>query len=118
MRNFCMCLFNTDKPSEEQLKKTGKNQYFSFYRQAGSSSEELYFSPIDIMNIECDVQDETGRIVHRKVEPAILKYNEIMGIGPSGFTVHEIGQNIKSFQLMASNKDGLEYYLITVTQNK
>lgn len=116
MRKFCFCLFNTDKPTSQALSRTGDEQYFSFYRQAGDASQDLYFSPIDIMSIECDVV-EGNQKSHKKIEPIILNYNQIVKLGPSGFSVHKIGQNVSSFKLMASNKEGLEYYLITVTRD-
>ena len=118
MRKFSMCLFNTDAPSQEQLQRKGENQYFSFYRGAGNKGDSLHFNPIDIMSIKCDLQKEDGTIRKNQIiKPVIYEADDIIGLGPSGFSVHKIGQNVSSFKLMASNKEGLEYYLITVTRD-
>ena len=118
MRKFSMCLFNTDAPSQEQLQRKGENQYFSFYRGAGNKGDSLHFNPIDIMSIKCDLQKEDGSISKNQIiKPVIYEADDIIGLGPSGFSVHKIGQNVSNFTLMASNKEGLEYYLITVTRD-
>ena len=114
MRKFCMCLFNTKEPTQEQLQATGEKQYFSFYRGAGKQSDYLHFNPIDIMSIKCDVQNKDGSVSKDQIiKPTIYDPDQIVGLGPSGFSVHRIGRRVESFDLMMSNKDGLEYYLIT-----
>ena len=114
MRKFCMCLFNTGIPSEEQLQATGDDQYFSFNRRAGKQSASLHFNPIDIMSIKCDVQNKDGSVSKDQIiKPTIYDPDQIVGLGPSGFSVHRIGRRVESFDLMMSNKEGLEYYLIT-----
>ena len=114
MRKFCMCLFNTKEPTQEQLQATGEKQYFSFYRGAGKQSDDLHFNPIDIMSIKCDLQNDDGSVSkNQTIKPTIYEPDQIVGLGPSGFSVHRIGRRVESFDLMMSNKDGLEYYLIT-----
>ena len=113
VRKFSMCLFNTDKPTKEQLQKTGDDQYFSFYRSSGNQTGAgLGFTPIDIMNIECDYEQKDGTIKHDIIQPVIYEKTTGVNIYPSGFTVHYVGKNIKSFHLIMNPK--LEYYLITV----
>ena len=116
LRRFYLCLFNTKKPTPAQLKLTGDKQYISFYIQSGSASDNLYFSPIDIMSIKCDVNNGNGTTSYNQtINPVIYNYNKRVDLGPSGFSVHEIGKkkDVKSFTLSASNVKGLEYYLIT-----
>jgi len=115
LKKFSMCLFNTDKPTAELLAKTGEYQYFSFYRGTDVQDKSgLGFTPIDIMNIICDVQNENGEIVKQKIEPIFYSYNDrSVDIWPSGFTVHYIGTNITGFDVYMSNRKGIEYYLIT-----
>ena len=113
IRKFSLCLFNTDKPTAEQLLKTGEEQYFSFNRATDKNrSDGLTFTAIDIMNIECNVQNEDGTITRQKIQPNIYTKDRVVDLGPTGFSVHYVGR-VSSFELYANKNEELEYYLIT-----
>ena len=115
MRKFSMCLFNVAEPTEEMLAKTGKDQYFSFYRGTDlNRSDGLKFTPIDIMNIKCDVEDpETHVVTNQSIQPVIYNGTDRVGLGPAGFSVHYVGKNIDSFTLYYLPDQQIEYYLVT-----
>lgn len=115
MRKFSMCLFNVAEPTEEMLAKTGKDQYFSFYRGTDlNRNDGLKFTPIDIMNIKCDVEDpDTGKVTNQTIQPAIYNGNESVGLGPEGFSVHYVGKNIDSFTLYYLPDQQIVYYQVT-----
>ncbi len=113
LRKFSMCLFNTKAADEEDLKKTGDDQYFTFNRPAGKESDRLYFTAIDIMNIEVE---EGGK--KSTIKPNIYYSDKSgqSGLGPCGFTVHLVAyNNCPSFTLHYTKtlKKSLEFYLIT-----
>ena len=113
IRKFSLCLFNTDKPTAEQLLKTGEEQYFSFNRATDKNrSDGLTFTAIDIMNIECNVQHDDGSITRETIQPNIYTKDRAVDLGPTGFSVHYVGR-VSSFELYANKNEELEYYLIT-----
>ena len=112
IRKFCLCLFNTGVPTAEQLLETGENQYYSFNRATDKNrSDGLTFTAIDIMNIVCNVQNKDGSISKQKIEPVFYQKDSAVDLGPTGFSVHYIGQ-VSSFELYANKNEELEYYLI------
>ena len=113
LRKFSMCLFNIQRPSNSDLSTNGDNQYFSFYRATDEDrSDGLKFTAIDIMNIECNVENDKGEVEKQKISPKIYNKGEQVSLGPSGFSVHYVGKNINSFEITMNTK--LEYYLITM----
>lgn len=112
IRKFSLCLFNTGVPTAKQLLETGENQYYSFNRATDKNrSDGLTFTAIDIMNIVCNVQNKDGSISKQKIEPVFYQKDSAVDLGPTGFSVHYIGQ-VSSFELYANKNEELEYYLI------
>ena len=116
LRKFSLCLFNTDQPTAEQLLATGEDQYFSFNRATDKNrSDGLTFTAIDIMNIECYVQNKNGSVSKQIIQPAFYEKDEAVDLGPTGFSVHEVG-SVSRFELYANTNEKLEYYLIQIKQ--
>ena len=95
LRKFTMCVINT-----------GEDNAFSLNRDTGYYKDtKLRFTPINlVMDITYDGSNYTL--------PLTFKKDAKLELYPSGFTVHYIGTNIKSFKLNASTNEELEYYLI------
>lgn len=93
LRKFTMCIVNT-----------GADNSFSLNRGTGFKNG-LGFTPINlVMDITYDGSNYTL--------PLTFKKDAKLDLYPSGFSVHYIGTNIKSFKLNASTNEELEYYLI------
>lgn len=103
LEKFACCLFN--------VQEDGK--LYTFNKQAGSSSDDLYFSAIDLHNTI--VQDSDG--TRYNYPPKYYTYSEQEALYPGGFTVHYIGRNIQDFKLVIKNiehsNDKIHYFLIT-----
>lgn len=112
MRQFAFCLFNTDKPTSEQLAKTNLEKYYSFYRGTDENrGDGLKFTPIDINSIQCEYE-ENGVNKTTTIKPKIYQKTEGVDLGSFGFSVHYIGYNVDEFTLYASKNTELEYYLV------
>lgn len=103
LSNFALVLINTAVPTSAQLAQTGENYYYTMNRSAKKTGEELYFDAINLNTLK--MGDYTYK-------PTIIAKAKSVDLGPNGFSVHYVGNNIKSFELTANVSDLMEYYLV------
>lgn len=103
LANFALVIINTSAPNQTQLAQTGDNYYYTLNRSAKKTGEQLYFEPIQIYNLRLEDYNYT---------PAIYRRGSSVDLGPNAFSVHYVGNNIKSFELTANTSSLMEYYLV------
>ena len=105
MGNFSLILINTAFPNNSQLSEplSSQNYYFSLNRNAKKTGSKLYFNAINLNTLKM------GEYIYK---PLIREKDELVDLGPLGFSVHKIGANIKSFEFTANISDYMDYYLI------
>lgn len=103
LSNFALVLINTAAPTSAQLAQTGENYYYTMNRSAKKTGEELYFDAINLNTLKM------GEYTYK---PTIIAKAKSVDLGPNGFSVHYVGNNIKSFELTANVSDLMEYYLV------
>ena len=101
---FPLILINTNAPTQQQLSQTGENQYYSLNRTVKEGNSKLYFKAVDLANIK--VGNQTG------IAPKFFSKNDLVTLGPNGFSVHYLGINIKSFELSVDINSAIDYYLV------
>lgn len=92
LRQFTMCIIDTEDG-------------WTLNKGTKFTSDNLGFSPISLKGT-APFQGQEYEI------PFKFKKDAKIDLYPTGFTVHTVGTNIKSFKLAASNNTDLEYYLI------
>lgn len=76
---------------------------YSFNKDAGTKSNVLYFSAIDIDHIEFN---------GNKYYPKIYEYNENVDLWPYGFSVHYLGRNLESVDLIMNDNGKIDYHYL------
>lgn len=99
LQKFTLCILNTEENDE------GGKKYYSLNKSAGNASNSsLGFSKIDITST-ITIKNKTYLV------PFIYngELNE-MDIYPYGFSIHYLGENLKSFTLTTWTNNGIDYY--------